>query len=274
MRNPVTISIFAQDAVSSPQRATIFTPNVVINTPPNRIFNQKAFIPELLGADLGKEERKILSTLRFGNDNSAKFLTLDRDVMETFHAEHTQLLELLYHKEFSHSKTLMNRLLAIVEEDTTKPSFFPLWGKRTPKERTDEIRTILTTLEAYEKNIAASRIELEHRLEVFEELKQRLHHYQNVASYLLEEGNYTILAYPDEIRSILIHKIATLHETIESIDRGHDVQMLKRYLLHFSLVVEELRVRYAPFLVTLAQHPLKGERKNTMIQTLKGFLDD
>ena len=268
------MSIFAQDAVLLPQRATIFTPTVVaIDSSPSRIFNQKSFIPQ--GDDLGKEAKDILSTLRFGNDNSEKFLTFDQTVMELFHHEHSLLLEVLYREEFSHSRTLMNRLLAIVEESTVKPSFFTFLAQRHAHERSQESHAILATLEAYEKKIAASRSELEHRLEVFERLKQTLQQYQNVARYLLEQGDYTVVAYPDEIRSILIHKIATLHEAIRDIDSGHELRMLKMYLVHFSLVIEEIRVRYAPFLITLAHQHLQmnPERKNAMIQTLKGFLE-
>ncbi len=271
------MSIFSHIVPPPPQRETIFSPTLVgTSSPSSRIFNQKSFIPEPLGEDLGKGEREILSTLRFGNDTSEKFLTFDHPVMEPFHHEHTLLLEVLYREEFSRSRTLMNRLVEIIEEGEAEDTFFTFWTKRQPKARVTEMQQILTILEQYEKKIAASRSDLEHRLEMFATLKQTLYHYQNVARYLLEKGNYTVVSYPEEIRVILIHKIATLQEAINDSDSGHDIRILKMYLLHFSLVVEELKIRYAPFLVTLAHEHLSinGELKKNMIQTLKGFLGD
>lgn len=269
------VSIFTQESTPLPRRETIFVPTVrKIDSPSPRIFNQKSFIPE--GITLGKEEEEILRSLRFGNDSSEKFLTLDQSVMGAFHHEHALVIDVLYREEFSRSRTLMNRLVEIIEEGEAVDTFFTFWTKRQPKARATEMQQILTTLEQYEKKIAASRIELEHHLAVFGHLKETLRHYQNVIGYLLEKGNYGIFSHPDEIRSILIHKAATLQEAFLTIDQGYELRTLKRYLIHFSLVVEEIKIRFTPVLLTLAHDhlPITPQLKQNMIQTVKGFLDE
>ncbi|MGD9970244.1 MAG: hypothetical protein AB7S65_07280 [Sulfuricurvum sp.] len=261
---------------SFPNVPTIFT-HIEIKKGPKtqKIFRLRSFFPDISEVDLfDNAEKKLIDQLKFGPDDIEKFLSYDQKLIKTFQNEFNALTTLLFRDEFSKSRQLIVRLLEILESKEKK-SFLFFKSSPNSKKLTLEIQTILDSLQQYESKIVHSRSELNHYLARFETLKNELVRYKKITTFLLEKGNYEILDSPEQIKAILLNKIANMEDRLRQIDSGSELHTLRNYLIHFSLVVENIIIQNGSYLIDLANDALHSPNGNKehLITTLKGFLN-
>lgn len=275
--HPERKTLFGDEDKKPTAPSSIFSENTEIPIPKiKKIFQLESFIPEISdGIEFNESEKKLLNHLKFGPDDIEKFLSFDKEVIELFQKELTSLVSILYRDEFSKSRQLLSRLLEIVETKEDEKKFFFFKSKRNTQELGEEIKSIIASLKEYEKQIADSRTELNSYLITFDAIKHNLIRYRKIALYLLDHGHYDVFENPQQIKAILISKIANIGERLSQIDTGSEIHTLKGYLINFSLIIENVILQNYSYLIGLVHESTEYhlERKNIIIQKLKGFLN-